>query len=238
MNIKKVSNLLKDIKTYTARCNHAYFILLSHENKKLKPNSRVSFLIWNIPSIITCPYATDHCIQFCYARKTELFRGETVTNSRQKHLEISRNPDFVDRMIFTISAELDRPINKNKKVVFRIHESGDFYNREYVKKWFDIMNYFKDDKRIVFVAYTKSVIFFDGLTIPENMYLLASVWDDTTPENLDIIRRNNFRIYTAFNKKDMKTALKNNYAFCPCKDCGSCGLCWNNYANNIACQIH
>ena len=133
MNKKTVENILKDIRTYKARCQHAYFIALSHGNNKLKGNARVSFLIWNIPAVITCPFATDHCIEFCYARKSEKMYPD-VLPSRQEHFEITRDDQFVARMIYTICVELDRPINKNKKVVFRIHESGDFYNMAYVKK--------------------------------------------------------------------------------------------------------
>ena len=158
--------------------------------------------------------------------------------SRQRHFEMSKKADFVDRMIFTIQSELDRPKNKNKKVVFRIHESGDFYNMEYTKKWLEIMNHFKENKNLVFVAYTKSVKFFDGLEIPSNMALLASVWADTTPENLEIIKRNNFRVYTAYKGAELEAALKSGFSFCPCKDCGTCGKCWNNYINNVVCEIH
>ena len=234
---EKITELLTALKTLKARQNSPLFINLSHENKKLVPNDRVSFLIWNLPAIITCPFATDHCKTFCYARKAEKNYPDCIP-CRQRHFEISKAPDFVLRMIFTISAELARPVNKNKKVVFRIHESGDFYNMTYVKKWLEIMNYFKDDKRIVFVAYTKSVKYFDGLEIPENMRLLASVWDDTTADNLEIISKNNFRIYTAYKGADLEKALKSGFAHCPCKDCGTCGLCWNNYTNNICCEIH
>ena len=101
-----------------------------------------------------------------------------------------------------------------------------------------VMDHFKDNDNIVFVAYTKSVKYFDGVKIPDNMRLLASVWDDTTAENLEIIKRNNFRIYTAYAGELLENALKSGFSFCPCKDCGSCGKCWNNYINNVACQIH
>lgn len=234
---EKINTLLSALKTYKARQESPLYINLSHENKKLVPNKRVSFLIWNIPAVITCPFRTDHCTGLCYARKAEINYPDCLP-SRKRHFDMSRNADFVLRMIFTISAELARPINKNKKVVFRIHESGDFYNMEYVKKWLEIMDFFKDDKRIIFVAYTKSVKYFDGLEIPENMRLLASVWDDTTPENLEIIKRNNFRVYTAYKGTDLENAIKSGYAHCPCDDCGKCGLCWNDYTNNICCEIH
>ena len=238
MKAKKAIELLNNLKTFKARQESPYFIALSHGNKKLKNNDRVSFLVWNIPAVITCPYRTIHCEGACYALKAEIQYKESCTKSRHHHLELSKRPDFVDMMVFTIQTELDRPVNKGKKVVFRIHESGDFYNMEYVKKWFEIMDHFKDNKNLVFVAYTKSVVFFDGVKIPENMALLASVWDDTKKSNLDIIKKNNFRIYTAYEGADLGNALKNGFSFCPCKDCGSCGKCWNNFINNVVCEIH
>ena len=234
----KSKALLQELKTFKARKSHAMFIKLSYGNKKLKANKRVTFLVWNIPAVITCPHRTPNCEHFCYALKAEK-QYPSCKAARYSHLyDIAQQADFVDRMIFTIQAELDRPKNSGKKVVFRIHESGDFYNMTYVNKWLKIMDYFKDNKNIVFVAYTKSVVFFDGMQLPDNLFLLASVWDDTKQSNLDIIARNNFRIYTAYSGDDMKKALENNFAFCPCKDCGSCGLCWNNYTNNICCEIH
>ena len=234
---KIIQALLTSLKTLKARQNSDLFIKLSHGNKKLKGNARVSFLIWNLPAVITCPFRTVNCEGFCYALKAER-QYPSCKKSRRDHLKIAMSDNFVLRMIFTISAELERPANKEKKVVFRIHESGDFFNKSYVEKWFEIMDYFKNNKNIVFVAYTKSVKFFDGVSIPENMALLASVWDDTTPENLDIIARNNFRIYTAYSGELLENALKNGFSFCPCKDCGSCGKCWNNYINNVVCEIH
>lgn len=223
--------------TIKERENNPLFIKLSHGNKKLRENSRVSFLVWNIPAVITCPYRTPHCEGACYARKAEN-AYPTCLPSRKRHFEISRGADFVQRMTYTIETELDRPKNKNKMVVFRIHESGDFYNRDYVEKWLMIMRHFEDVKNLVFVAYTKSVVFFDGVTLPENFQLLASVWDDTSVDNWEIITRNNFRIYTAYNAPALELAIASGFAFCPCNDCGTCGKCWNNFTSHIACKIH
>ena len=230
--------LKEDLKTYKSRQEHALFIQLSEGNKKLKPNKRVGFLIWNLPAVITCPFRTIHCEGACYALKAEKQYKDSCVNSRMRHLELSKDPSFVSSMIFTIKAELDRPINKNRKVVFRIHESGDFYNKAYVEKWLEIMRYFEDTKNLVFVAYTKSVKFFDGVDLPTNFHLLASVWDDTKESNLDIIKRNNFRIYTAYQGEMLEAALLNGFAHCPCDDCANCGKCWNSFTNNIACEIH
>jgi len=223
--------------TIKSRTENPLYIGLSNGNKKLKDNKRVSFLIWNLPAVMTCPNATDLCRLYCYAKKAEL-QYPDCKPCRMRHFEMSKDADFVARMVYTIETELMRPKNKNKKVVFRIHESGDFYNMAYVEKWLEIMRHFEGVKNLVFVAYTKSVRFFDGLELPANFCLLASVWADTKQENLDIIKRNNFRIYTAYNKEDLENALANGFTLCRCDDCAGCGKCWNNFISNVACEIH
>lgn len=232
-----IKELLKKFKSCKARENSDLYINLSDGNKKLTPDEKISFLIWNIPAVITCPFATELCKKFCYAKKSEIAYPD-VLPARTRNFEISKSNDFVLRMIYTICVEIDRPKNKHKKIVFRIHESGDFYNQEYVNKWLQIINYFKNDNRIVFVAYTKSVKYFDGVEIPKNFKLLASVWDDTKPENIEIIRRNHYKIYTAFCADDMKTALQSGFTKCRCEDCATCGKCWGRSQKNIACEIH
>ena len=234
---KIIKNLLNELKTCKARENNELYINLSDGNKKLVQNSNISFLIWSIPAVITCPFRTALCEKFCYAKKAETAYPD-VLPARMRNLEISKSSDFVLRMIYTISVELERPKNKGKKIVFRIHESGDFYNLEYAKKWLEIMRYFEKDNRIVFVAYTKSVTYFDGVEIPKNFKLLASVWNDTTEKNLEIIARNNYKIYTAFKCEEMKKALKDGFVKCRCKDCATCGKCWNKSQKNICCEIH
>ena len=234
---RKTHEAFKATKTIKERESHELFINLSHGNKKLVSNEDIAFLIWNLPAVITCPYRTAHCETACYALKAERNYPDALP-SRMRHFEISRNPEFVDRMIFTILTELSRPSNKNRKIVFRIHESGDFYNMAYAKAWLEIMDYFKNNSKIVFVAYTKSVCFFDGLELPRNFKLLASVWDDTKPANLEIIARNHFKIYTAYKGDDLKRALASGFVKCRCEDCATCGKCWNRSKKSIVCEIH
>ena len=223
--------------TFKSRTENKLFIELSHGNKKLRSNTRVSFLVWNLPAVVTCPHATDQCKTFCYAKKAEK-AYPTCLPSRQRHFDISRGADFVTRMIYTIETELQRPKNKTRKVVFRIHESGDFYNRDYAEKWLSIMRHFENVDNLIFVAYTKSVVFFDGVELPKNFRILASVWSDTSVENLDVIKKNNFRIYTAYSKQALAVAVASGFSFCPCEDCATCGKCWNDFTNHIACEIH
>ena len=222
--------------TYKQMANDQRFIKLSDGNLKLMPNKKTAFLIWNLSAVTTCPFATDHCKASCYALKAERCYP-SARKSRKEHFEISKCQDSAERMIYTISTEMARPKNNGKEIIFRIHESGDFYNKEYAEKWLTIARHFVGSP-IKFVAYTKSVRYFDGVDLPSNFYLLASVWDDTTEENLEIIHRNGFKIYTAFSGEDLTEALNNGYTLCRCKDCATCGKCWNKKVGNTVCEIH
>lgn len=228
-------------KSFKALSEDSRFIKLSESNKKLQPTKDVKFLIWNIPSKITCPFATEHCKKFCYAVKAEK-AYPTCLPSRTKHLEESKADNFVDRMIYTINAYLSKPSYKSaKKIVVRIHESGDFYNQMYANKWLKIAEHFKADKRIVFMAYTKSIIFFANSVfsdnkkyIPNNMIVRYSIWDDTNKQDLTVAKRWGFVTYSAVDKftKDIKSQNR-----CLCRDCANCGKCWSK-TKSIVCEIH
>ena len=207
-------------------------------NKKLINNNLVRFMIWNLPSIITCPYATENCKKLCYAKKAETVYP-SVKPSRQSNFEASRQSDFVANMIYTIETLGHGKGYKGKKIVFRIHESGDFYNKAYTKAWLEIAEHFvNSDLDIVFMAYTKSFVYFEGETIPNNMVVRGSVWDDTTTAQLEMIAKLNLPIYTAFKAVEMAEALANGYTKCDCKDCANCGKCWDRSIEKLACEIH
>lgn len=206
------------------------FGYISRKNKKLQPNETTDFIIWNLPAIFTCPGRTGHCTKDCYAVKSENnYPG--CRPCRVRNYLFSKTALFVPWMTEKILAIAAR--SKKQYIIVRIHESGDFYNLAYVEKWLEIMRRCSGDKRIRFIAYTKSFRFFDGRALPNNFSLRASVWDDTPEADLVIIRRNNWHIYTAvdkFRKGDKFTP-------CPCLDCARCKKCWKNY-KDIRCRIH
>ena len=206
-----------------AACN------VSRQNKNLVPNADTAFIIWNLPAIKTCPYATEACKKACYARKSEKAYPQ-VLPARNRNFEESMQNDFVFRMAYTI---LKIRKGTNKRIIVRIHESGDFYNKAYAEKWMRIVDYCANEN-IQFIAYTKSFKYFDGVKLADNFSLRASVWADTKPEQLNIISRNNWNIYTAvehFTDND-------NFTQCRCEDCATCGHCWNNALKDIRCEIH
>lgn len=224
----------KDIKKKLAErlelVKAAELLKVSRQNKKLAPNEKTAFIIWNLPAIKTCPYACPNCKKACYARKAE-FAYPDCLPSRERNFKDSLKADFVDRMTKTILTIAKG--TRKQEIIVRIHESGDFYNKEYANKWLAIMDNCKIDKRIKFIAYTKSFPYFDGVKLPKNFSLRASVWNDTKPEMLEIIRRNNWNIYTAVEK--FETGDK--FTRCRCADCATCGKCWKNY-KDIRCEIH
>lgn len=219
--------------SYKAAQECAEYLTVSDGNLKLKPTKETKYIIWNLPAIITCPFATEHCKAACYAIRPERCRPN-VRKSRRAHLKASKKADFVGRMIFTIAANLNRPSYKAaKRVVVRIHESGDFYSQAYADAWLEIAAAFADDPRVVFMAYTKSVEFFRAREIPGNMVLRYSLWDDTDPEQAAIAEEMRLPVYTAVDQFTSEPE-KNR---CHCDNCSTCNKCWSAVAA-ILCEIH
>lgn len=224
--VARVVSLIREIRG----TNKEISLHISRENKKLVPSVDTAFIIWNIPAVYTCPFATEACITDCYARKAEIAYKQ-VLPARVENYLMSRRADFVELMTNDI-LKIARG-TKKAHIVVRIHESGDFYSKAYAEKWLQIMENCKTDKRIRFIAYTKSYPYFDGVKLPKNFSLRFSVWHDTTPAALAAQKKNNWNIYTAvpkFEKGD-------NFSRCRCKDCATCKHCWQNY-KDIRCEIH
>lgn len=110
---------------------------------------------------LICPFAKD-CVKYCYAKKGAYIWGN-VKPAFEKRYELTKTDNFINLM----NSEI-----KKKKVDFlRIHDSGDFYSKSYIKKWFAIAN---DNPKVKFYAYTKSFILFQGLNIPDNLDIIFS----------------------------------------------------------------
>lgn len=208
---------------------------VSDSNKKLIPSKDTNFMIFNLPAIRTCPYATPMCKIACYAVKAERAYPDCLP-SRWDNFNASKTAEFVEAMIETIVKRVNNM--RKQELIVRIHESGDFYSREYAMKWIEIARFiesykFKKGKKVTFIAYTKSFVFFDGVELPSNFRLRASIWADTDPEQVKIILRNQWPIYTAVDSfSDADT-----FTQCRCSDCATCGKCWGSDPD-IRCEIH
>lgn len=229
-------NTNKKITLKAARNDSRYLNVNINGNKKLINNDKIHFIIWNLPAVITCPFATDKCKNFCYARKSEV-AYPNVIKSRQKNFEASRQDDFVSNMIYTLDVEISRNESKGIKTIVRIHESGDFYNKVYFDKWVSIARAFVG-RNVVFMAYTKSVRYIVGVDIPSNMAVRFSLWDDTKQSEIDLAMSLHLPIYTAAKIEAIDKLLSSGFDLCECRDCANCGKCWDVSNEKIVCVIH
>ena len=109
-------------------------------NKKLGPG----IFAWSLPAKETCPGATEACLAVCYALRGR-FRMGNLKHLYQRNEEFSRTAEFSDWMVAQLVA--------NSVEIMRLHVSGDFYDVEYVEKWYDII---RRNPQVRFFGYTHS----------------------------------------------------------------------------------
>lgn len=204
-------------------------------NKKYKNNDETGFIIWSIPPKTTCPFSTAHCRAKCYAVKA-WNAYPTVKVARTANLRATYSPTFIDDTVAIILYIANTGKNKNRKrIIVRIHESGDFFAEWYLDKWLEICRRVQEaDSRVVFWAYTKSFEFLLNKDITNNLFIRASVWDDTDKEQLDLIELLGLDIYTAVEK----FAENDGYNHCRCEDCATCETPCGEHNGHTACEIH
>lgn len=133
--------------------------LFGTSNRKLQKQNIASF---DLPQGHTCPFAGE-CLKFCYAAKGS-YNYPNVKNKYARNYEASLKDTFVKEANDSIKAL------PNVKF-FRIHSSGDYYNKAYVQKWVEIA---KQNPEKVFYSYTKSVILFKNVDLPKNFVITQS----------------------------------------------------------------
>ena len=218
-------------------------IHLSEGNIKSKGTEDTMFLTWSLPSRSTCPYATTECKKRCFAKKNESFKN--VRDSRNSNLAETHKNTFVADMIKHFEYQLQRPKAQNKLIICRIHTSGDFYSKDYFTKWAEISNYFKDNKNIMFQAYTKSMpilrqyIEENEIGLNDiNIHFVWSIWNDTPKEYTEYAKYLGMQTFTALPKDEIEIAIKNGAFGCKDLDCASCRECYSNNHKEIVIPYH
>ena len=140
------------------------------QNSKLKKTSKelgVRVFNFGIPAYksasgkLTCPFA-DECVKFCYARKGA-YIWDNVKPAFEKRYELSKTDRFV--------SEMYNEIVKKRPDYVRVHDSGDYYSKAYLKKWIDIALLFPEVK---FYSYTNSVLMLKKADLPSNFDVIFS----------------------------------------------------------------
>lgn len=205
-------------------------------------------LIWGfaLPSGApdVCVAMTPTCRSHCYAVRYAQYRT-TAQAKYQRNLELSRLPDFAQRLRYFI-------LNEDIRVV-RIHTGGDYFSAGYARKWLQVIRWLPQVK---FYTYTRSwripgikrvvdqiaelpnaCIWYscDGDTgvpsaVPATVRLcwLMTHPDDVPPQPVDLI----FRIQRL---RKLPLTTVNGSRVCPDENgkiysiaphCESCGYCW------------
>jgi len=194
-------------------------IVFGINNSKLKKNNIASF---DLPQGITCPFAGE-CLKFCYAKKGS-YHYPNVKKKYTKNYELSISDNFINIV--------DESIKALPNVNFyRIHSSGDYYNRKYINKWVQIA---KNNPTKVFYSYTKSMQLFKNINLPQNFIINQS--EGTKNDNKYIDYKKTFvRIFE--NKNELITAVESgNFIDCSNNDLESVKA--NILNKNIALLKH
>ena len=138
----------------------------SFGNSKLAKLDTVSF---NIPAFRsadgfeTCPKA-GACATLCYARQGRYMMPNVAATREFNLSKIRENlSNFTDLVL--------EDLGKIKNKIVRVHDSGDFFNQDYMNAWFTVASSFPEKK---FYAYTKS-LHLDRSRCPENFQIVQSV---------------------------------------------------------------
>jgi|TARA_B100000073_G_C23643799_1_gene537714 DNA repair photolyase len=138
--------------------------------KKTSKENKTKIFNFSIPAYktkqgkITCPFAKE-CVKYCYAQKGNYTRFPIIQQLMEKKYNLTKQDNFIEL--------ITNEIKKKKANYIRIHDSGDFYSVAYLKKWVQIA---KQNKDVIFYAYTKSIKFFIDyqINLPKNMKIIFS----------------------------------------------------------------
>tara|TARA_R110002153_G_scaffold246678_3_gene402572 strand:- start:4862 stop:5467 length:606 start_codon:yes stop_codon:yes gene_type:complete len=171
------------------------------QNTKLKRTSEflgVRVFNFGIPAYksssgkITCPMA-DECISFCYAKKGA-YTWSNVKPAFEKRYELSKTDKFIKKL----NAEI---VLKEPEYI-RVHDSGDYYSKNYLNKWIEIANNNPDVK---FYSYTNCVEMLKCANLPINYDVIFS----NSGKQKHLVNKTKDRHSFIFKTK--KELLNNNY---------------------------
>ena len=229
--------------------------LILHGNGKLtdfdnpETGEKIRYAQYNTRAIKDCPFRSSGCEAICYATKgNHVF--PSVIESRKRSYEVTKRDDFTEVIIYTIRTEKQSKRYKDAVMLIRIHESGDFYSLQYLRKWLRAWNAFTADDGVRFVFYTKSFRFFLMLNDEEKAIVnrllklgtLAINWsmDDTTTTEQRIAYLECVRTFpkanTYYCTEHVDDVEHDNV--CDCADCAKCGTCNATNGKKTVVKIH
>ena len=229
--------------------------IILHGNNKLvdfdnpETGEKFRYAQFNTRAIKDCPFRSDGCEAVCYATKgNHCF--PSVQESRERSYIESKREDFAEGMIYTIRTEKESKRYKDAIMLIRIHESGDFYSVQYLRKWVKVWHAFHSGDGVQFTVYTKSFEFFLMLSNEEKAIInrgladgtLSINWsiDDTTTKEQKIRYLKCVKTYPKANTYQCTENVDDveHDNVCDCENCAKCGTCNKGTGKKTVVKIH
>lgn len=188
-----------------------------------KGNSKLGKNVYHfsIPIDVSCQ-PTKWCYNNCYAKKGRFIFG-AVKRKGFHNWKLVKSPNFVPTLI--------SEIQKVKPKLFRIHIYGDFFSKEYIAQWKEIVKANPDTQFLAYSRRKDLVVELEDLNSLPNINIYESV-DDSR----QLKRMPNFKtaaVVPSLWQQQLNTAVT-----CPQK-CEPCGhICWSKDQPNILFHQH
>lgn len=209
---------------------------------------------WSLPAgrARSCPGESGLCRVRCYAKRGH-FHQPNVKKAHRRNFDYSKTDGFVDWLVGSSRATFAR--------VLRIHVSGDFYDVDYTRKWYEIAKLLPNVQLFTYTrSWREEAILPELLTLStlSNFQLWWSIDRETGPAPLI---RGIRRAYMAIDDVDAEcapddcdlvfraqraTVMKkaNGIVVCPAENgiarkpkatCSDCEICWNQHGPVKTC---
>lgn len=211
---------------------------LQFQNGKLIGDEKTEFIIFStVPASCSipefCPGSTELCREGCYCvnawRRFKKYRDMRVLNSRFMMLPASLIIRIYTEFIFLILSE-NKFENEGKRILFRVHESGELIDAEYSRVIYNIIKNFEELNFLNFSLYTKN---YEAIKNEEynllnlnNLNLKFSIFPDSNiPEN----EPENINKYITITEEYKTEKSIDENLICT----GECNRCMNCYSRGI-----
>lgn len=194
-----------------------------------------TILLWNLPAIATCPGASGWCRRHCYNADT---RSDVFPHHLWAHnwWQAVQRP----RVLFSaLAAQLKR---RPRPIGVRLHSSGDFFSKDYIRLWSRFARAHPD---VFFWSYTRSwkipelIPDLERLRALANFTLFAS-WDSSMPPPPNGWRRS--LVFDTVDELSNFTPDNPSAKICPeqfnLTQCASCSICSNPDDTDVLFLLH
>lgn len=109
---------------------------------------------FSLPAITSCPGATDYCKAICYAFKLEKAYPSFHDVAMHNYNTLVGLPkdEMVTELYDMMQAFVNECLKWNAPMYFRIHADGDFFSKDYLSAWMNIIWAFPE---VQFWVYTR-----------------------------------------------------------------------------------